>query len=51
MQIFYNLQLGVHAFSVFEMVVIKRKTELKYYEKLLHHLLAVSLIGFSAMSN
>ena len=48
---FYALQLGVHIFSVFEMMVIKRKTELKYYEKLLHHILAASLIAFSAMAN
>lgn len=48
---FYALQLGVHLFSVFEMMVIKRKTELKYYEKLLHHILAASLIAFSAMAN
>lgn len=33
------------------MVVIKRKTEMKYYEKLLHHMLAASLIAFSALSN
>lgn len=50
-EIFYYLQLGVHLFSVFEMMVIKRKTELKYYEKLLHHILAASLIAFSAMNN
>lgn len=48
---FYALQLGVHIFSVFEMVVIKRKNELKYYEQLLHHILAASLIAFSAMAN
>lgn len=51
LEIFYCLQLGVHVFSVFEMMVIKRKTELKYYEKLLHHILAASLITFSAMTN
>jgi hypothetical protein len=33
------------------MMVIKRKSELKYYEKLLHHILAASLITFSAMTN
>lgn len=49
--VFYSIQLGVHIFSVFEVIVIKRKTDLKYYENLLHHLLAASLIAFSAMSN
>lgn len=51
LEMFYALQLGVHLFSVFEMVALKRKTEQKYYEKLLHHMLAASLIGFSAMTN
>jgi hypothetical protein len=41
----------VHAFSVFEMAVIKRKTERKFHEYLLHHFIAVSLILFSLMSN
>lgn len=45
------MQLGVHIFSLFEMVVIKRKTELKFYEIVLHHSVAVSLILFSCMSN
>lgn len=48
---FYAFHLGVHLSSVFEVMVVKRKTELKYYEKLLHHSLAVSLITFSAMMN
>jgi len=43
--------LGVHAFSVFEMVVIKRQTEKKFHEYLLHHFIAASLILFSIMSN
>lgn len=43
--------MGVHAFSVFEMVVIKRQTEKKFHEYLLHHFIAVSLILFSIMSN
>lgn len=45
------IQLGVHVFSVFEMMVIKRKTEKKYYEYLLHHFMAASLIFFSMMCN
>lgn len=45
------LQLGVHAFSVFEMIVIKRNKERKFYEYLLHHFVAATLILFSMMSN
>lgn len=33
------------------MMVIKRKTERKFYEYLLHHCLAVTLMLFSMMSN
>lgn len=45
------IQLGVHIFSVFEMIVIKRGKERKYYEYLLHHSVAASLILFSMMCN
>jgi ceramide synthetase len=45
------IQLGVHIFSVFEMIVIKRKTERKFYEYLLHHFVAATLILFSMMCN
>lgn len=45
------IQLGVHLFSVFEMIVIKRKTERKFYEYLLHHFVAATLILFSMMCN
>ena len=45
------IQLGVHFFSVFEMIVIKRKTERKFYEYLLHHFVAATLILFSMMYN
>jgi hypothetical protein len=51
MEIFFMVQLGVHIFSVFEMVVIKRKTERKFYEYLLHHFVAASLILCSMMCN
>lgn len=51
LEIFYAFQLGVHISSVFEVMIMKRKTELKYYEKMLHHILAASLIAFSAMIN
>ena len=45
------IQLGIHFFSLFDMVVLKRKTELKFYEYVLHHSVAVSLIFFSTMIN
>lgn len=51
LEIFFMIQLGVHVFSVFELVVIKRKTERKFYEILLHHFMASSLIFFSMMCN
>ena len=40
----------MHAFSVFEMVVLKSRLD-KFHEFLLHHMIAVSLILFSIMSN
>jgi len=48
---YFMIQLGIHFFSLFEMVVLKRKTERKFYEYVLHHSVAVSLILFSTMSN
>lgn len=51
MEMYFNLQMGVHIFSVFEMIVIKRNKERKFYEYLLHHFVAASLILFSMMSN
>ena len=48
---YFMIQLGIHFFSVFEMIIIKRKTELKFYEYTLHHTVAASLILFSTMSN
>ena len=51
LEVFFMIQLGVHVLSVFEMVVIKRKSERKYYEYLLHHFLAASLILFSMTCN
>lgn len=51
LEIFFMIQLGVHVFSVFEMIVIKRKSERKFYEYLLHHFMAASLIFFSMMCN
>lgn len=51
LEMFFMIQLGVHIFSVFEMIVIKRKTERKFYEYLLHHFVAATLILFSMMCN
>ena len=51
LELYFMIQLGIHFFSLFEMIVIKRKTELKFYEYVLHHSVAVSLILFSSMSN
>lgn len=48
---YFMLQLGVHLFSVFEMIVIKRKTERRFYEYMLHHFVAATLILFSMMCN
>jgi hypothetical protein len=45
------VQLGVHIFSIFESVVVKRKTDRKYYEFLLHHFIATTLILFSLLIN
>lgn len=50
LEVFFMIQLGVHVLSVFEMVVIKRQ-ERKFYEYLLHHFMAASLILFSMMCN
>lgn len=51
LEMYFMIQLGIHFFSLFEMVVMKRKTERKFYEYVLHHSVAVSLILFSTMSN
>ena len=48
---YFMIQLGIHFFSLFELVVLKRKTERKFYEFILHHSVAVSLMLFSTMSN
>lgn len=45
------LQLGVHTFSIFESVLIRRKNYRKYYEFLLHHFIATTLILFSLLTN
>ncbi len=50
-EIFYMVQLGIHFFSMIEIVTIRRKTDRKYYEFLLHHFMATTLILFSLLTN
>ena len=50
LEIYYSFQLGAHIFSVFELAVFKRNDH-KYYEWMLHHFMASSLILFSLLSN
>jgi ceramide synthetase len=45
------LQLGNHLFSLIELMIFRRKDELKFYEFMLHHFLAVTLIIFSSKMN
>lgn len=45
------LKLGIHGFSLFESIIIKRTTDRKYYEFLLHHFIANTLILFSMLTN
>lgn len=51
LEIFFMLQLGVHIFSVLELVVAKRHTDRKFYENFLHHFVAASLILCSMACN
>ena len=51
LETFYMLQLGIHIFSIFESVAIRRKHYRKYYEFLLHHFIATTLILFSLLTN
>lgn len=45
------VQLGIHFFSMIEIVAVRRKTDRKYYEFLLHHFMATTLILFSLLTN
>jgi len=45
------IQLGNHLFTTFELILFKRKEESKFYEWLLHHFMACSLILLSAYFN
>lgn len=50
LEIYFCFQLGVHLYSIFELVMFK-KNDRKYYEWMLHHFMAASLILFSMMCN
>ena len=43
--------MGVHLFSLFELMIVRRAKERKYYEWMLHHIVAVALICLSLMVN
>lgn len=45
------VQLGIHFFSLFELIFIIGKSYRKYHEFLLHHCVTIVLIIFSMMSN
>lgn len=45
------VQLGINFFSIYETFAIKRKSDRKFYEFLLHHFMATSLILFSMLTN
>jgi ceramide synthetase len=45
------VQMGIHLFSLFELVFIIGKSYRKYHEFLLHHCVTIILILFSMMSN
>lgn len=49
--LYYIIQNGNHIYSLIELIFFRRKEEVKFYEWLLHHLLAVNLIFFSAYTN
>lgn len=51
MQNYFCFQLGVHLFSLFELIIVRRSKERKYYEWMLHHVVAVALICLSLMVN
>ena len=48
---YFMFHLGVHLFSVVELLVFRRGKERKFYEWLLHHSVAATLILFSMMTN
>jgi ceramide synthetase len=49
--LYYIIQHGNHIYSLIDLIIVRRKDEVKFYEWLLHHFLAVNLIIFSAYTN
>lgn len=43
--------MGQHIYALGELILVRRKLENKYYEWLLHHVLAVTLIFYSIFNN
>lgn len=50
MEAYFCFQLGVHVFSLVELI-FARTNDRKYYEWMLHHTVAVTLIFFSLLCN
>lgn len=51
MEEFIIIQLGNHLFSTFDLIFFRRKEEPKFYEWMLHHFMACTLILYSALFN
>ena len=51
LEIYFMFHLGVHLFSIFELILVRRGKERKFYEWMMHHSVASSLILFSMMCN
>ena len=51
LEVYYMTQLGVYLFKIAESFAIRRKTYRKFYEFLLHHFIAFTLIIFGLLSN
>lgn len=48
---FLIVQLGHHTWGLLDLIIVRRKLENRYYEWLTHHLLAFTLIFYSAYFN
>lgn len=51
LEAYYGIQLGTHAYDVVWQILFTSTKERKYYEMLLHHLLAYVLVQFSFSMN
>lgn len=50
-ELFLTIQWGHHIWGLLDLVIVRRKLENRYYEWLVHHLLAFTLIFYSAYFN